>query len=93
MKTFSVIDNNKPMQFFVDCTGCILVPQKHDKVMIVSANGEHIEVGCQLPHALSVLLYEKIVEAAKKGGLVEIPDIEDKDDDQIRVAISNIEIQ
>ena len=92
MKKFSVIDQNKPMQFFVDCIGCVLVPQKHDKVMIITASGNHVDVGIQLPHAISQLLYDKILEAAKTGGTVIIPDIEEMNDDEIRIALSDITI-
>ena len=93
MKRFSLIDQNKPMQFFVDCVGCILVPQKHDKVVVITASGNHIEVGVQLPHALSNLLYDKIVEASKVGGCITIPDIEDMDDDEIRNALGSIQVE
>lgn len=92
MKTFSLIDANKPMQFFTDCTGCILEPKKMDQVTIITASGSHIQVGIQLPHDLSERLYEKIVEAAKVGGTVEVPNMMDLDDDAILAAIEGIQI-
>ena len=92
MKTFSLIDANKPMQFYTNCSGCVLEPKKMDQVMIVTENGSHVQAGIQLPHDLSVRLYAKILEAAKIGGVIEIPDMYEMDDDQIRIAIDNIKI-
>ena len=51
MKTFSVRDCNKPIQFFTNCTGCILVPKKMDQVVIITASGVEVPVGIQMPHA------------------------------------------
>lgn len=93
MKTFSIIDSNKPMQFFTDCTGCILVPKKMDQVVIITANGEHVDIGIQLPHALSVQLYEKILEAAKVGGTICIPDFHEMNDDEIRACVEALKIE
>ena len=92
MKTFSLIDGNKPMQFYCNCVGCILEPKKMDQVTIVTASGSHIQAGIQLPHDLSVKLYAKVLEAAKIGGVIEIPDMYQMDDDQIRIAIDDIKI-
>lgn len=93
MKTFSIIDSNKPMQFFTDCTGCILVPKKMDQVVIITSTGEHVDIGIQLPHALSVKLYEKILEAAKAGGSISIPDFHEMNDDEIRECVDKIRIE
>lgn len=93
MKTFSITDYNKPMQFFTDCTGCILVPKKMDQVVIITDSGENVAVGIQLPHALSVKLYEKILDAAKIGGTVNIPDMQEMNDDEIRVALENLKVE
>ena len=93
MKTFSVTDCNKPMQFYTNCTGCILVPKKMDQVVIVTATGEHIPIGIQIPHALSVLVYNKILEAAKIGGSICIPDMQEMNDDEIRICIEKIEVE
>lgn len=93
MNTFSICDCNKPMQFFTNCTGCILKPMKMDQVMIITATGDQIPVGIQLPHDLSVRLYEKIVETAQKGGTITIPDFNDLNDDEILVAIDALEIK
>lgn len=93
MKTFSLIDCNKPMQFFVNCTGCILKPMKMDQVMIITSTGEQIPVGIQLPHDLSVRLYNKIVEASAMGGTITIPDFVDYNDDEILTAIDALEIK
>lgn len=92
MKTFSVRDCNKPIQFFTDCTGCILVPKKMDQVVIITASGAEMPVGIQLPHPLSVKLYDKILEAAYKGGTVHIPDMQEMNDDDIRQALEDIEV-
>ena len=93
MSTFSLIDGNKPMQFHTGCTGCILEPKKMDQITIITANGEHVQVGIQLPHDLSVKLYAKVLEAAEKGGVIEIPDMIDMNDDEILVAINEIAIR
>lgn len=93
MNTFSLIDCNKPMQFFVNCTGCILKPMKMDQVMIISATGEQIPVGIQLPHDLSVRLYHKIVEASEKGGAITLPDFSEMNDDEILSAIDALVIK
>ena len=34
MKTFTVIDWNKPGKIFTDCVGCILEPKKYDQIKI-----------------------------------------------------------
>ena len=81
------------MQFFMDCKGCILEPQKHDRVVILSSNGNRYSVGIQLQHDLSVHLYNVILEAAKAGGTIEIPNFEDMDDDAIREALGNLKIK
>ncbi len=93
MKTFSVRDENKPMQFYMNCTGCILVPKKMDQVTIVTASGEHVAIGVPMPHALSVKIYEKILEAAKLGGTVYIPDMQNMNDDDIRGIVDDIEVE
>ena len=80
------------MQFHTGCTGCILEPKKMDQLTIITANGEHIQVGIQLPHDLSVKLYAKVLQAARKGAVIEIPDMLDMNDDEILVAIDNINI-
>ncbi|WP_294784461.1 hypothetical protein [uncultured Eubacterium sp.] len=93
MKTFSLRDCNKPIQFYANCTGCILLPKKMDQVVIVTANGEHVNVGIQLPHELSLKLYDKILETANIGGTIHIPDMQELNDDEIRVAIDELEIE
>lgn len=93
MKTFSVRDCNKPIQFYTNCTGCILVPKKMDQVVIVTSNGEHVSVGIQLPHALSVKLYDKILETSYIGGTIHIPDMQEMNDDEIRVTLDKLEIE
>ncbi len=93
MKTFSVRDCNKPIQFFTNCTGCILVPKKMDQVVIITASGVEVPVGIQMPHALSVKLYDKILEAAYCGGTVHIPDMQEMNDDEVREALEQIEIE
>lgn len=92
MKTFSVRDCNKPIQFYTNCTGCILVPKKMDQVVIVTASGEHVAVGIQMPHALSVKLYDKILEASYCGGTLHIPDMQEMNDDEIREILDSLEI-
>ncbi len=93
MKTFSILDCNKPMQFYTNCTGCILMPKKMDQVVVITADGAHADIGTQLPHALSVNLYQKICEAAKCGGTIVIPDFHELNDDEIRSTIDNIQIE
>lgn len=92
MKTFSVRDCNKPIQFYTNCTGCILVPRKMDQVVIVTASGEHVAIGVQMPHALSVKLYDKILEASYCGGTLHIPDMQDMNDDEIRETLDSLKI-
>lgn len=92
MKTFSVRDCNKPMRFYTNCIGCILVPKKMDQVEVITASGEHVSIGIQMPHDLSVRLYDKFLEAAEIGGTIRIPDMMDMDDDDIRIALDNIQI-
>jgi hypothetical protein len=93
MKTFTVIDENKPLQFFINCTGCILEPKKMDQVVIQTESGGLFPVGIQMPHALSVLLYAKVMEAARKGGIIEIPDMQEMNDDEIRESVERITIR
>lgn len=93
MKTFSIRDCNKPIQFYTNCTGCILVPKKMDQVVVVTSTGEHVPVGVQMPHALSVKIYDKILEAAKIGGTVHIPDMQDMNDDEIRTTVDEIVVE
>lgn len=93
MNTFSICDCNKPMQFFTNCTGCILKPMKMDQVTIITATGDQVPVGIQLPHDLSVRLYEKVLEASQKGGTITIPDFYEMNDDEILVAIDSLEIK
>lgn len=93
MNTFSIMDDNKPMQFYTNCTGCILVPKKMDQVVIVTATGEHVAIGVQMPHALSVKLYEKIIEAATVGGTLQIPDMQTMNDDEIRIAVDKMKVE
>ncbi len=92
MKTFSVRDCNKPIQFYTNCTGCILVPRKMDQVVIVTASGEHVAIGVQMPHALSVKLYDKILETSYCGGTLHIPDMQDMNDDEIRETLDSLKI-
>ncbi len=93
MKTFTIRDCNKPLQFFTGCTGCILTPKKMDQIDVVTASGEIKSIGIQLPHDLSLHIYDKIIEASKCGGTVVIPDMQEMDDDQIRVAVEGIAIE
>lgn len=92
MKTFTIIDYNKPSQFFVNCTGCILEPKKYDQIVIYTASGQRFNVGPQMLHDLCYRLYEKILEASKTGGTIVVPDLDGKNDDEIRVTIDQIEI-
>ncbi len=93
MKTFSVKDFNEPMQFYTNCTGCILVPKKMDQVVVATATGEHVAIGVQMPHALSTTIYGKLMEAAQIGGTVVIPDMQQMNDDEIRAIVEEIEIE
>ena len=93
MKTFTIIDCNKPSQFFTDCTGCVLEPKKYDQIVIYTASGLHFNVGPQMLHDLCKRLFEKILEAAKVGGCVVVPDMDGMNEDEIRVAIENMNIQ
>ncbi|SDB03435.1 hypothetical protein [Eubacterium oxidoreducens] len=93
MKTFSIRDCNKPLQFFTGCTGCILTPKKMDQIDVVTASGEVRTIGIQLPHDLSLHIYNRILEAAQCGGTIIIPDMQEMDDDEIRTAVENITIE
>ncbi len=93
MKTFSVKDFNKPMQFYTNCTGCILVPKKMDQVVVVTATGEQIPIGVQMPHTLSVIIFDKFLEAAQTGGTVVIPNMIQMNDDEIRAIVEDIKIE
>ncbi|MCD8217725.1 MAG: hypothetical protein LUD01_06720 [Clostridiales bacterium] len=93
MKTFSVKDFNKPMQFYTNCTGCVLVPKKMDQVVVITATGEHVTIGVQMPHTLSVAIYDKLMEAAQIGGTVVIPDMQQMNDDDIRAIVEEIEVE
>ncbi len=93
MKPFCVIDENKPMQFFMNCTGCVLEPQKHDRVVVITGEGRAHEVGVQLRHDLSVHLYDKILEAAKCGGTLVIPKLDGLDDDEVREILGELKVQ
>lgn len=90
---FTIEDNNKPNLFLTNCTGCILEPKKHDQVIIITASGDRMPVGIQLPHPLSILLYKKIIQASKIGGAVEIPDMSEMDDDEIREMLDQLPVK
>ena len=92
MKTFTIIDNNKPSQFFVDCVGCVLEPKKYDQIVIYTASGHHFNVGPQMLHDLCYRLYNKILAAAEAGGTITVPDMDGMNEDQIRIAIEEIKI-
>lgn len=92
MNTFTVIDDNKPRQFFTDCTGCILEPRKYDQIVIYTASGHTFNVGPQMLHDLCNRLYEKILDAAKSGKSITVPNMEGMNEDEIRVAIDKIEV-
>lgn len=93
MKTFTVIDWNKPGKIFTDCVGCILEPKKYDQIVVYTASGQHINIGPQMLHPLSMLLYQKVIDAALVGGTITIPDLDGMDDDQLRITIDQIKIE
>ena len=93
MKTFTVIDFNKPSLFFTNCVGCILEPKKYDQIVIYTESGEHYNVGPQMLHDLCSRLYEKILKTAEVGGSITVPNMDGMDDDQLRVAIEQIAIE
>ena len=90
---FTVIDWNKPGKIFTDCVGCILEPKKYDQIVVYTASGQHVNIGPQMLHNLSLLLYEKIIETAKVGGTITIPDLDGFDDDQLRITLDQIKIE
>ena len=90
---FTVIDWNKPGKIFTDCVGCILEPKKYDQIVVYTASGQHVNIGPQMLHNLSLLLYEKIIETAKVGGTIKIPDLDGFDDDQLRITLDQIKIE
>ena len=93
MKTFTIIDWNKPGKVFTDCVGCILEPKKFDQLVVYTASGQHVNVGPQMMHALSMLLYQKVIDTALVGGTLTIPDLDGMNDDDLRIAIDNIKIE
>ncbi len=93
MKPFNIKDMNKPSQFFMNCTGCFLNPEKKDQVYIIAANGNQYPVGIQMHHDLSVHLFDTILEAAESGGTVVIPDMRRMDDDEIRAAVDKLKVE
>lgn len=73
--------------------GCTLVPGKRDdQIQVYTMEGINHNV-VMLPHDLAVHLYDKILEAALKGGLIHIPDFAGYDDDEIRQMIDDIKIE
>ena len=90
MNTFTIIDCNKPSQFFTDCVGCVLEPKKYDQIVIYTASGHHFNVGPQMLHDLCSRLYEKILDTAKQGGTIVVPDMDGMNEDEIRVAIEKL---
>ncbi|MBQ7447269.1 MAG: type II toxin-antitoxin system RelB/DinJ family antitoxin [Eubacterium sp.] len=94
MKHFMILDDNVPMQFFTECTGCVLDKGAKDRVLVHTADGQVCPVGIELPHFFSVQLYRKVLEASAKGGFLFIPDLADKkkDEDALRQELMDLKV-
>ncbi|MBE6010233.1 MAG: type II toxin-antitoxin system RelB/DinJ family antitoxin [Lachnospiraceae bacterium] len=94
MKHFMILDDNVPMQFFTECTGCVLDKGSKDRVLVHTADGQVCPVGIELPHFFSVQLYRKVLEASAKGGFLFIPDLAEKkkDEDALRKELMDLKV-
>lgn len=101
MKQFMIVDDNVPMQFLTNCTGCMLdrknvdrssVSKNTDRVMVTTADGGKYPVGTDMLHFFSVQLYRKVMEASLKGGMLFIPDMAGVDDDDLRQMLMDLKV-
>jgi len=94
MKHFMIVDDNIPMQFFTECTACVLDKGSKDRVLVHTAEGQVCPVGIELPHFFSVQLYRKVLEASVKGGMLFIPDLSEvkKDEDKLRKFLMDLKV-
>ena len=93
MKTFTVIDCNKPLLFATDCVACVLDQKKNEQLEVYTVSGQRFSVGPQMLYDLRLRLYNRILEAAKTGGTVIIPDFNGMNEDLICQTLEELTIE